>query len=58
MRRFLIATKSDSKHGAPYAIACVTFGTEDKLKAAIAADEARVVVPNKKAVCDVGHIRR
>ena len=44
----MIATKSDSKKGVPWGIACVSFGTEEKLKNAIAADEAVVVVRNKK----------
>ena len=32
----------------PYAIACVTWGTEEKLKSAIAAGDARLVVRNQK----------
>ena len=44
--RYMVATKSDKQSGSPYAIACVTFGSEEKLKAAIGRGEARIVTRN------------
>jgi hypothetical protein len=48
VKRWMCATKSDSKKGVPWGIACVQFGSEEKLKLAIAADEAVVVTRHNK----------